>query len=156
MELAKRSPPLNFGVGAIFFYNILVKMKQKFQVGYCTTQKEGEESYATKLLCPTLDAGVNCSICLCVLLVTVNAQILEVESTPETPFIHIYISNVNPTVGQRSAYRGPTLWVGSSGIRARHRQEDFLFQNVQIGSGANAGSYSICTVVLPRGREAGA
>jgi len=30
-------------------------------------------------------------MCLCVRLLTVNAQILEAESTPETPFIPIYI-----------------------------------------------------------------
>jgi len=150
------SPTPKFRSRCDMFYNILVKMKQKLRVGYCTPQKEREESYVAKLLCPTLDAGVNCSICLCVILVTVNAQILEVESTPETPFIPIHISNVSPTVGQRSAYRQTTLWVGSSGIRARNKQEDFLFQNFQIGSGSNAASYSICTGVLPRAREAGA
>ena len=66
-------------------------MKQKLRVGYCTTQKEGEESYAAKPMCPTLDEGVKCSTCLCVLLVTANVQILEAESTPETPFAPIYI-----------------------------------------------------------------
>jgi hypothetical protein len=70
--------------------------------------------------------------------------------------LYLCISNVSPTVGQRSAYRETTLWVGSSGIRARYMKEDFIFQNVQIGSGLNAASYSICTGVLPRGREAGA
>ena len=101
---------------------------------------------------PNLGRGVNCSTCLCVILLTVNAQILEVESTSET-LSYLCLSNVSPTVGQRCAYRETTLWVGSAGIRARHKQEDFLFQNVQIGSGANAASYSICAGVLPRSRE---